>query len=153
MIPTPTDRPSPARSELVIAGPSSETLTRRPSAVSAALIRLPASALEIWAESLSQVTLAKATVPVRLICADPPGPYGLAMLSIPGTAATLASAAFTADATAADRIVAPCHSATTLQRCSKHQRARLAMRMTSNVSAGTLVAPSPKWFRRLALVS
>ena len=38
VMPTPTDRPRPARSELVMAGPPSETCTSGPSAVSAALI-------------------------------------------------------------------------------------------------------------------
>ena len=47
-------------------------------------------------------------MPVRLICVAPLGLYGLATPWIPGNAATLTSAAFTAGSTAADRIVAPC---------------------------------------------
>ena len=61
----------------------------------------------IWSEGWSQVTRAKATVPDRLIWAAPPGPYGLATLSTPGTAAALASAAVTAVWTGADRMAAP----------------------------------------------
>ncbi len=43
-MPTPTDRPRPTRSELVMAGPPSETCTSGPSADWAALMRFLASA-------------------------------------------------------------------------------------------------------------
>ena len=73
-MPTPSERPRPARSELLMAGPPSEMCTSAPSADSAALIRCRASAVVTWAEGRSQVTRAKATVPDRLICAAPAGP-------------------------------------------------------------------------------
>jgi hypothetical protein len=90
-----------------MAVPSSETCTSGPSADCAALIRFLASSEVTSSEGLSQVTRAKATVPDRLICVAPCGPYGLATLSTPGTAAALASAAVTADRTAADRTAEP----------------------------------------------
>ena len=82
--------------------PPTKMCTSGPSADSAAPMRSLASAVVTWVEGLSQVTRAKATVRSRLICAAPFLAYGLATLTIPGTLATLASAAVTADCTEAD---------------------------------------------------
>jgi len=88
--------------------PPTEMCTSGPSADSAAPIRFLASAVVTWVEGLSQVTRAKAIVPSRLICAAPFWAYGLVTFAMPGTLATLASAAVTADRTGADWMVVPC---------------------------------------------
>ena len=105
---TTTDIPMLGRSEVSMDWPPSEMRTSGPSADSAALIRFCVSAGVTWAAGLSQVTRAKAMVPDRLICAAPFLAYGLATVSMPGTLATLASAAVTADCTGVDLIVVPC---------------------------------------------
>lgn len=147
-------------------------------------------------------------VPTRLICAAPFLAYGLATLSMPGTLATLASAAVTADRTGADWTVVPCVAwittwspspetagkfcvsrataacesvpgrlrlelkllptatltpamttmassqvATTLLRCSKHQRPNRAMGTSTEECAGISVAPRTQWFRLGRLTS
>ena len=105
---TTTDIAMLGRSEVSMDWPPSEMRTSGPSADSAALIRCCASAVVTLADGLSQVTRAKAMVPDRLICAAPFFAYGLATFSMPGTLATLPSAAVTADRTGADLIVVPC---------------------------------------------
>ena len=69
--PTPTDSPVPEFSELVMDWPPREMWTLAPSADSAAAIRFLASVLVTLADFLSHVTVAKATVPSRLIWAAP----------------------------------------------------------------------------------
>src|SRR6185312_2689257 len=151
---------------------------------------------------------AKAMVPSRLICAAPSLAYGLATLSMPGTLATLSSAAVTADRTGADWMLVPwvawittwspspeaagkfcvrreaaaCESvpgrlrselnllpaaaltpamtttassqvATTLLRCSKHQRPNRAIGTSTGECAGTSAAPRTQWFRAGRLTS
>jgi hypothetical protein len=71
MTPTTTEGPGLARSEFVIEAPPRDTCTLGPSAVCAAAIRACVSAAVTSAGGRSQVTRAKATVPLRLTCVAP----------------------------------------------------------------------------------
>ena len=106
--PTRTELPGLGRSQLLMAGPPNETCTSGPSADSAVWTSWPASAVVIDDVCLLQVTVAKATVPSRLIWDAPLGLNGLLTAATPGTRATLARAPVTAARTCGKRTVVPC---------------------------------------------
>ena len=94
--PTRTELPGLGRSQLLMAGPPNEMCTSGPSADSAAWTSWPASGAVMVDDCLLQVTVAKATVPSRLIWDAPLGLNGLLTVATPGTCATLVSAPVTA---------------------------------------------------------
>ena len=93
---TRTELPGLGRSQLLMAGPPNEMCTSGPSADSAAWTSWPASGAVMVDDCLLQVTVAKATVPSRLIWDAPLGLNGLLTVATPGTFATLVSTPDTA---------------------------------------------------------